>query len=260
MEPVTRESTTRSPEEPRITWRIVGQALTRPYRVTVPMVLLVSLVPFYLVIAGRGGTVNTPALALDRLLPLAPTWALVYGALYFFLIVLPVLVVQQEDLIRRTVWAYLTVWAVAYICFLLYPTVAPRPDKMLGEGFAAWGLRFLYDADPPYNCFPSIHVAHSFVSALACYRVHRQLGLVAVLCASLVALSTLFTKQHYVVDLIAGIFLAMAAYAVFLGGHSRVNVPELDRRVAPALAVCCGGIVILGVACFWVAYRLGALA
>lgn len=260
MKPLTRESTTRIPDEPRITWRVVGKALTRPYRVTLPMVVLVSLVPFYLVIASRGGAGNTPALALDRLLPLAPTWALVYGALYAFLIVLPVLVVQQEDLIRRTVWAYLTVWTVAYICFLLYPTAAPRPDRVLGEGFALWGLRFLYDADPPYNCFPSIHVAHSFVSALACYRVHRQLGFIAVLCASLVALSTLFTKQHYVVDLIAGILLALAAYAVFLRGHSRANVPELDRRVAPALALCVGGLVSLGVAGFWVAYRLGVLA
>lgn len=224
------------------------------------MVLLVSMVPFYLVIAGRGGAANAPALALDRLLPLAPTWALVYGALYAILIVLPVLVVQQEELIRRTVWAYITVWTVAYIGFLLYPTVAPRPDKVLGEGFAVWGLRFLYDADPPYNCFPSIHVAHSFVSALACYRVHRTLGFITVLSASLVALSTLFTKQHYVADLIAGILLALAAYAVFLRGYSRERIPELERRVAPALALCVGGIVSLAVACFWLAYRLRLLA
>jgi membrane-associated phospholipid phosphatase len=224
------------------------------------MVLLVSLVPFYLVIAGRGGAVNTPALALDRLLPLAPTWALVYGALYAFLIVLPVLVVQQEELIHRTVWAYIAVWTVAYVGFVLYPTAAPRPDRVLGDSFAVWGLRFLYDADPPYNCFPSIHVAHSFVSALACYRVHRLLGFIAILSASLVALSTLFTKQHYVADLIAGILLALAAHAVFLRGHSRANVPELDRRIAPALALSVGGIVILGVAGLWVAYRLGVLA
>lgn len=242
-----------------LTWDLVGKALTRPYRVTVPMGLLVSLVPLYLVIAGRGGAVNTPVLALDRFLPLAPLWALIYGALYAFLIVLPVLVVQQEELIRRTVWAYLTVWTVSYVWFLLYPTIAPRPERVPGEGFAVWGLRFLYDADPPYNCFPSIHVAHSFVSALACHRVHRLLGLFAALCAALVALSTLFTKQHYVADLAAGVLLALAAYAMFLRGHSRASVPELDRRVAPALALCVGGIVILGVAGLWVAYRFQLL-
>ena len=246
----------------RITWSTVGQALTRPYPVTMPMVLLVSLVPVYLVIAGRarGGVSYAHELALDRLLPLAPASALVYGALYAFLIVLPVIVIQREELIRRTVWAYIMVWSVAYVCFLLYPTIAPRPDRVTGEGFAVWGLRFLYDADPPYNCFPSIHVAHSFVSALACHRVHRTLGLVALVCASLVALSTLLTKQHYVADAIAGTLLALAAYGVFLRNYSRANTPELDRRLAPVLALCVGGLVGLGVACAWVAYRLSARA
>jgi hypothetical protein len=46
------------------------------------------------------------------------------------------------------------------------------------------GLRFLYSSDPPYNCFPSLHAAHSFVSALTCYRVHRGVGIAAVLGAS----------------------------------------------------------------------------
>ncbi|MEW6369047.1 MAG: phosphatase PAP2 family protein [Acidobacteriota bacterium] len=123
---------------------------------------------------------------------------------------------------------------------------------------ASWTRRrgFLYDADPPYNCLHSLHVAHSFVSALACYRVHRTLGLVAMLCASLVAISTLFTKQHYVSDVIAGIFLALVAYAVFLRNYSRAKVPELDRRLAPVLALCVSGIVGICFACFWVAYKL----
>jgi membrane-associated phospholipid phosphatase len=223
------------------------------------MVLLVSLVPVYLVIASRArtGGVHAPALALDRLVPLVPTWALVYGALYAFLIVLPVFVIQQEELIRRTVWSYLTVWTIAYLCFLIYPTVAPRPDMVTGRGFAVWGLQFLYQADPPYNCFPSIHVAHSFVSALASYRVNRRLGFVALTCAALVALSTLFTKQHYLVDVMAGILLAFAAQAVFLRGHNRATVPVLHRRLAPFLAIIVAGIVGLGFACYWVAYRLG---
>jgi hypothetical protein len=128
---MTRDGSTSASDQIRITWDAVGQAVTRPYPVTVPMILLGLLVGFYLVIAGRarGGAVHAPELALDRLLPLAPVWALIYGALYAFLIVLPVFVVQQNEMIRRTVWAYLTVWSVAYACFLLYPTIAPRPDK-----------------------------------------------------------------------------------------------------------------------------------
>ena len=255
---MTHESSTRSVDGAPITWSTVAQSLNRPYPVTIPMVVLVSLVPLYLFIGdyAESGAAHAPALVLDRLLPLRPEWSLVYGALYAFLIVLPVFVVRHEELLHRTVRAYLAVWALAYLCFLLYPTVAPRPNTVPGSGFAVWGLRFLYEADPPYNCFPSLPVAHSFVSALACHRVNRALGVAAISCASLVALSTLFTKQHYVVDVIAGTLLALLAYAVFIRGSARDGVPELDRRLAPLLALCVSGLVVIGVACYWVAFHV----
>lgn len=222
------------------------------------MVLLVCLVPFYLFFAGRarGGVAYAPELPLDRLLPLVPASALVYGALYAFLIALPVLVIQTRELVHRTVRAYLAVWIAAYVCFLLYPTVAPRPEQVIGGGYATWGLRFLYDADPPFNCFPSLHVAHSFVSALACHRVHRTLGRVATGFAGLVAISTLLTKQHYVLDVIAGTLMAVAAYLLFIRPFPRADVAEVERRVAPVLALCLGGIVAFAVACSWLLYHI----
>src|SRR6185436_13522019 len=159
-------------------WNLVAQSLARPYRVTVPMVFLVALVPLYIFIPELWPprTRYVPELALDRALPLIPAWALVYGALYLFLILLPIFVVRQDEQIRRTVFAYLLIWITAYLFFFaIYPTAAPRPARVLGEGFAVWGLRALYSTDTPYNCFPSLHVAHSFVSAPAGSRVHRGL-------------------------------------------------------------------------------------
>ena len=199
-------------------------------------------------------------MALDRALPLQPAWALVYGALYAFLIVLPVFVVRQDDHIRRTFLAYLMMWIAAYICFVLYPTIAPRPTKISRTGFVVWGLRFLYDADPPYNCFPSLHVAHSFVSAFTCLRVHRRLGLFAMLCASLVGLSTLFTKQHYILDVVAGVVLASLAYIAFLRDYPREKIPPLERRLAPLFAVCVLSLIAVGITIFWVAYQLSRTA
>jgi membrane-associated phospholipid phosphatase len=221
------------------------------------MILLVSLVPVYLLIAERTHTVRAarPEIGLDRLIPVVPAWALVYGALYLFLILLPVFVIQDRDLIDRTVRAYLTVWILSFLVFMLYPTAAPRPDEVAGTGFAAWGLRFLYDADPPYNCFPSLHVAHSFVSALACSRVHRQLGAFALLCAALVATSTLFIKQHWVVDVVAGSLIAVAACAVFFRGRSREVVLESEHRPAPALALVVAGVVGSVFVVYWMIYR-----
>ena len=222
------------------------------------MIVLVSLVPLYIFIARQVSSraLHAPALPLDDRWPLIPAWALVYGSLYLFLIVLPVFVVRQPEHIRRTVFAYLMVWTTAYICFLIYPTVAPRPPHISGQGFGFWGLEFLYAADPPYNCFPSLHVAHSFVSAFTCYRVHRRLGVGATIAAGLVGVSTLFTKQHYVLDVIAGVLLAGVAYILLLRKVPTEDVPELDRRLAPVLAFLTIGIVCVGFGAYWIAFLL----
>lgn len=222
------------------------------------MVVLLGLVPIYLFI-GRpapGRTLHVPAIALDGTIPLLPSWSLAYGTLYAFLIALPIFVVREDEHLRRTIRAYLAVWTTAYVCFIVYPTVAPRPVSVDGHGFGAWGLRLLYDMDPPYNCFPSLHVAHSFVSALTCVRVHRGVGFAALAAAFLVALSTLFSKQHYVLDVVAGASIAALYFAIFVGARPLVRVPDLDRQAAPILAGLLLACSFLGLAGYWIAYRL----
>jgi membrane-associated phospholipid phosphatase len=221
----------------------------------------VSLAPLYFFIAEltRSRSTYAPEVALDRALSVQPAWMLVYGSLYVLILPLPVLVVRQPELFRRGLQAYLMVMLVAYAGFLLYPTAAPRPAEVLGSGFAAWSLRLAYSLDPPYNCFPSLHVAYSFVSALTCYRVHRGVGAAAGLWAALIGVSTLYTKQHYVVDVIAGALAAYVAYTLFLRTYPRQAVAESDRRRVPFRAL--GAIAIYGimVAAFWVAYQMGMI-
>jgi membrane-associated phospholipid phosphatase len=151
---------------------------------------------------------------------------------------------------------YVSVWVVAYVCFLLYPTAAPRPAKVTGEGFAIWGLQFLYSSDPPYNCFPSLHVAHSVVSALMCHRINRRVGFIAFTCAALVAVSTLFTKQHYVLDVVAGALMACAAHLFFFRDVSRERITEVERLLAPIFATAVLAVAGVGLAAFWIVYQL----
>lgn len=126
---------------------------------------------------------------------------------------------------------------------------------MTGDGILAHSLRTVYDLDPPYNCFRSLHVAYSFLAALTSYRVHRGLGLAALLWAALIGISTLYTKQHYAVDVIAGVVMAYASYAVFLRGVPRRILSEEDQRLAPMRALAVPGIYAVAVACFCLAYE-----
>lgn len=238
-----------------ITWREIAVIFRRPQPFTLPMFLLFAIIPVYLIIGVivSDWTLNSPELAWDHTLPLLPAWSGVYVSL-FLAALLPVFVVHQQELIRRTVFAYLAIWLVAYACFLVYPTISPQHAEVTGKGFAAWALRTLYDSDVHYNCFPSLHVAQCFLAALTCYCVHRGLGMCMLIWATLVGLSTLFIKQHYIVDVIAGVLLAYAAYFVFLRTYPRDAIPENERRLAPVLAAGAFAVYGLMILIFWFIY------
>jgi membrane-associated phospholipid phosphatase len=84
--------------------------------------------------------------------------------------------------------------------------------------------------------------------------VHRGVGLVALVWAAIIGVSTLYTKQHYVVDVIAGIAIAYAAYLLFLRGYPRDAIAENDRRLAPKRALRAVWLYAAIVAALW-AYR-----
>ena len=215
-----------------------------------------TLPPFYIFIGEEmaGRTLHAPLLALDRLIPLQPAWAIVYGSLLLF-IVLPFVILRDAAEIRRTSYAYLLLWLVSFAFFVAWPTVAPHPPTVAGRGFFPWFLQCIYSADVSANCFPSLHVAQSCVSAIVCRRVNRPLGNVAGVWAALIALSTLFTKQHYVADVIGGVILAAIAWMLFLRGKPK-DVLDLDRRAAPAIAGLFAVLYALAVAGFRIGYAL----
>src|SRR5207248_9885432 len=72
-------------ETSRFRWSMIVQMLTQPQPVTIPMVVLMLLIPFYFVIGKiltPGRILHAPALALDGLVPLQPAWSLIYCSFY----------------------------------------------------------------------------------------------------------------------------------------------------------------------------------
>jgi membrane-associated phospholipid phosphatase len=88
--------------------------------------------------------------------------------------------------------------------------------------------------------------------------VNRGVGAAALVWATLVALSTLFTKQHYVLDVVTGVMLAGVAYAIFIRPYPRDAIPARERRYAPLLAL--GAVAVYGVMLLFFAglYLFGA--
>lgn len=147
---------------------------------------------------------------IDEKIPFNPHFVWTY-ILYYFVALMPVMVVPDIKEFRRMVGAYLMMYFMGFLTFIVFPVKMVRPE-LIGDGYSLWLLRKIYNADNGYNCFPSMHVANAYLASFFSFKFNKPYGSVVYIIAFLITISTLFIKQHYIVDLIAGILLAYFVY------------------------------------------------
>jgi membrane-associated phospholipid phosphatase len=167
-----------------------------------------------------------PLCPFEERIPQIPASVWIYLS-YFVLLIL------TGVRIGRLPWAARATATVAFvviccgISYVVHPTTIIRPPAS-AEGLSVGLLEWMRTMDPPNNCFPSMHVALAFGCALIGWKARPRQGPWLAVWAVLIAVSTLTTKQHYVLDVAGGLVLAGLAWALFLRAPS---VPSLFGRV-----------------------------
>jgi membrane-associated phospholipid phosphatase len=145
---------------------------------------------------------------LEAQIPFRPSFTLLYVLLYP-IFVLPFFAVKNRLAFQRLVAADFLMFAACSVAFLAVPVAFDRPPLPEGpSSLGLWALDLVRGSDPPWNCLPSEHCAAAMVAALATWEADRKMGLFAFFTALLIGISTLFTKQHYLVDVVSGYGLA----------------------------------------------------
>lgn len=107
---------------------------------------------------------------------------------------------------RQLAYSVIIVNLIAFAVYLLFQTYVSR-ESVIGNDFFSGLLQFIYSCDPPYNAFPSLHVALSAVVAVYFIYIKSKWSWAFVIMASMISISTLFVKQHFIVDVLAGVML-----------------------------------------------------
>lgn len=161
--------------------------------------------------------------AVDRSLPFVPQFLVIYFGCYLFWAVNYILIARQD---RRSVYQFFTGDFISRcIClgfFLVYPTTNTRP-LLTGDSLWNQAALWLYSIDAADNLFPSIHCLVSWFCYLG-IRGRKEIPIwyqrVSIGIAVLVFLSTLFTKQHVIADVAAGVLLAELCF--FIGKKTQI--------------------------------------
>jgi membrane-associated phospholipid phosphatase len=152
-----------------------------------------------------GSLRSVPLTAIDRVVPFDPEpWGWIYFSQFLFTAALPWLLTERSD-IRRYSFGLVAMSLISFAIFFLFPTASPRPLEM-GTSIP---MRAIGKLDGPLNAFPSLHAAFIVYMGMLAWRMFGRsaprltIG-VAVIWGGAILYSTLATKQHYVLDLLAG--------------------------------------------------------
>ena len=165
------------------------------------------------VTAARAGRVPIH-MAWELDMPLIPGFMLAYVSIYGLFLLMPFGLRQRKE-IDRLVQDQAVVIALAGLGFLVLPAdLAYAAPQDLGhwEKLFRWADQLNLD----HNLVPSLHVALSVVCAEhLTARVGRSTQWLLRGWALLIAISTLLTHQHHVLDVVAGYALALGVKFYF---------------------------------------------
>lgn len=154
---------------------------------------------------------------LDQWVPFTPytVWIYLTEYILFFAVYWTC---KDERNLNRYAYAFLAQQAFSVVIFWIWPTVYPRelfPLPSSLDPLTYFAFEYLRLTDSPTNCCPSLHVSSVYLSSFMFLHEQPKKFPYFFVWATAITLSTLTTKQHYAVDVGAGILVALVFFWLF---------------------------------------------
>ncbi len=190
----------------------------------VPLYFLFYMLVFRYVENRTGVSIHIIRSSLDAYIPFCEYFIIPY--FLWFLYVAGAVV--YFGLVRKNLSEYyrlIFTLAVGMTLFLVISVIYPnghvlRPYHFERQNIFVDMVKFLYSIDTSTNVLPSIHVFNSVAVAVAvsdsgAFRDHPKIVRASNVLAILIVCSTVFLKQHTIVDVISALALNALCYRIF---------------------------------------------
>ncbi len=113
-------------------------------------------------------------------------------------------------------WSVIITHTITLIVYIIYPTCQELRPPIEADSLCTYFISNLYGYDTNTNVCPSIHVIGSCSVCFAALKSESikscMIKILYVIANVLICLSTVFIKQHSVIDLVLGVILSLASY------------------------------------------------
>ena len=181
------------------------------------------------VIGTDGNTFATKIAFLDDKIPLVPVFVVIYLYAFIVWIMGPGFTsLAGKHHFINYVTGLLLAYFIGFVIFTLFPTALDRQAegalqavagsndifcKILNQVYTSDGGQFSRNLFPSFHCMLS---TYCYLAVRGKEEVSKGVRIYSLVQAILVCLSTVFTKQHYIIDVPAGVLLAVGCNALMM--------------------------------------------
>ena len=166
-----------------------------------------------------------PKIFLDNYIPVVSVFVVIYVFSYVFWICGPMAVsIGKKSHFINYVVGLLLAYLIGFLIFTFAPTYMDRVAEGLttyaGNGIFDKMLQTVYASDGgdiAFNLFPSYHCMISTYCYLGVRKqpeISKGFKIYSFIMALLICISTQLTRQHYLLDMVAGISIAVICYII----------------------------------------------
>lgn len=196
-------------------------------------------------------SIHNLATPFDSIIPFIPamivpySWSLILFVVSFFLV---------RTSTQLSLLSYRLILATIFACLIFYFYPASFSfNQVIPDDWTQFGYQFLQLVDKPFNQLPSLHVSYAILLGVSLWDVAEseklwvsavyQLLLTGI--CTLIALSTVLTYQHHMLDMLGGAVLAVAVLVL----SSRIR----NALVIKCLALGSIGFLLIAIGGFYLA-------
>lgn len=165
------------------------------------------------------GGFNIIHTAIDDMIPVVEIFVVPYFLWFPYLILgMIAIAIRSRKISRKTSYMLMTGMSLFIVISLVYPNAlelrAAIPDR---QNIFMDLINYLHSIDTPTDVLPSLHVYDAIVVAAGLHLTFKDKKILLILSdilAFLIVLSTMFIKQHSIIDVISAIILFIPVFIV----------------------------------------------